>query len=95
MTTGATTLTSTQTFKVTPAITAFDPPSGPVGTVVNIAGTGLMQATKVTFNGKSASFKVISDIEITATVPTGATTGKIGVTTKGGTAASAASFTVN
>jgi uncharacterized repeat protein (TIGR03803 family) len=95
VTTGATTLTSAQTFKVTPAITALDPASGPVGTAVNIAGTGLMQATKVTFNGKSASFKVISDTEITATVPTGATTGKIGVTTKGGTATSTGSFTVN
>jgi hypothetical protein len=49
----------------------------------------------VTFNGKSASFKVILDTEITATVPTGATTGKIGVATKGGTAKSTGSFTVN
>jgi len=93
--TGATTLTSPQTFRVTPTITSFSPPSGPVGTLVTINGTGLTQATKVTLNKISASFTVVSDIEITATVPTGATTGRIVVTTKGGTATSVTSFTVN
>jgi uncharacterized protein (TIGR03437 family) len=58
-------------------------------------GTGLKQATKVEFNGKSASFTVVSDTEITATVPTGAATGKIKVTTKGGSVASSTNFTVN
>jgi uncharacterized repeat protein (TIGR03803 family) len=95
VTTGTATLTSALTFKVTPSITAFDPPSGPVGTSVNIAGTSLLQTTKVTFNGKSASFTVISDTDVTATVPAGATTGKIGVTTKGGSATSTKAFTVN
>ncbi len=95
VTTGSTTLTSNTTFRVTPKITSFSPSSGPVGTLVTINGTGLMQATKVTFNGKSASFTAVSDIEVTATVPTGATTGKIKVTTKGGSATSATSFTVN
>jgi len=94
VTTGSTTLTSAQTFKVTPTMTSFSPPSGPVGTLVTINGTGLTQATKVIFNGKSASFTVVSDIEITATVPTGATTGKIKVTTKGGNVTSTTSFTV-
>jgi uncharacterized repeat protein (TIGR03803 family) len=93
--TGKTTLTSSQTFKVTPTQTTFDPPSGPVGTSVTITGTGLMQTSKVTFNKVSASFAVVSDTEVTATVPTGATTGKIAVTTKGGSASSATSFTVN
>jgi uncharacterized repeat protein (TIGR03803 family) len=95
VTTGSKTLTSAQNFKVKPTMSSFAPPSGPVGTVVTINGTGLEQATKVTFNGISASFTVVSDIEVTATVPTGATTGKIVVTTKGGTVASATSFTVN
>lgn len=93
--TGRTTLTSSQTFKVTPTLTSFTPTSGPVGTLVTITGTGLTQTTKVTFTGKSASFTVISDTEVTATVPTGATTGKIAVTTKGGTASSKTSFTVD
>lgn len=95
VTTGSTTLTGSQTFKVKPTVTGFTPPSGPVGTAVTITGTGLTQATKVTFNGTSASFTVNSDIQITATVPTGATTGKIAVTTKGGSAISTGTFTVN
>ena len=95
VTTGSTTLTSSNTFRVTPTITSFSPPSGPVETLVTINGTGLTQATEVAFNGKLAAFTVVSDIEITATVPTGATTGKVGVATKGGSAASATSFAVN
>jgi uncharacterized protein (TIGR03437 family) len=63
--------------------------------LVTITGTGLKQATKVTFDGKSATFTVISDTEVTADVPTGAATGKITVTTKGGSATSTTSFTVN
>jgi uncharacterized repeat protein (TIGR03803 family) len=94
VTTGSTTLTSPQTFKVKPTLASFTPPSGPVGTSVTITGTGLTQATKVTFNGTSATFVVNSDTQITATVPTGATTGKIAVTTKGGTVSSTTSFTV-
>lgn len=95
VTTGTATLTSSQTFKVKPTVTSFAPPNGPVGTSVTITGTGLTQATKVTFNGKSATFTVNSDTQITATVPTGATTGKIAVTTKGGSASSTTNFTVN
>jgi hypothetical protein len=49
----------------------------------------------VTFNKVSASFTVNSDSKITATVPTGATTGTIAVTTKGGNATSSKSFTVD
>jgi uncharacterized protein (TIGR03437 family) len=62
---------------------------------VTITGTGLQQATKVTFDGIAAKFTVTSDAQITATVPTGASTGKIVVTTKGGSATSATVFTVN
>jgi uncharacterized protein (TIGR03437 family) len=62
---------------------------------VTITGTGLTQATKVTFNGTSATFTANSDTQITAKVPTGAATGKILVTTKGGSVFSATSFTVN
>jgi uncharacterized protein (TIGR03437 family) len=62
---------------------------------VTITGTGLQQATKVTFDRIAAKFTVTSDAQITATVPTGASTGKIVVTTKGGSATSATVFTVN
>ena len=95
VTTGSTTLTSNRTFRVTPTLTSFTPLSGPVGTSVTINGTGLTQATYVKFNGESAVFSVQSDSEITATVPSDATTGKITVTTAGGTAVSTASFTVD
>jgi uncharacterized repeat protein (TIGR03803 family) len=95
VTTGATTLATNQPFKVKPTLTTFTPPSGPVGTPVTITGTGLTQATKVTFNGTSATFTVNSDTQITATVPTGATSGTITVTATGGGATSSTSFTVN
>jgi uncharacterized protein (TIGR03437 family) len=95
VTTGPITLSSSQTFKVLPTITKFSPTGGPVGTSVTITGTGLKQTTKVTFDGKSATFTVNSDTQVTADVPTGAATGKIAVTTKGGSATSATSFTVN
>lgn len=94
--TGATTLTTVNKFHVLPTLTTFTPSSGPVGTVVTINGTGLTQTTAVTFNGLAAtSFAVLSDSQITATVPTGATTGKIKVTTSGGSVSTTTSFIVN
>jgi uncharacterized repeat protein (TIGR03803 family) len=87
-------LTSNRIFRVTPAILSFSPPSGPVGTQVKISGTSFTGAKKVTFGGVKATFSVDSDTQITATVPTGAKTGKIQVTTPGGTATSATDFTV-
>ena len=96
VTTGGTTLTSAQTFKVLPTITSFTPTSGPVGTSVAITGTGLMQTTKVTFGGVAATTVTVnSDTQVTADVPTGAKTGKIGIATKGGKVTSKTSFTVN
>jgi uncharacterized repeat protein (TIGR03803 family) len=95
VTTGSTVLSTTASYKITPAYKSFTPPSGPVGTVVTFNGTGLIQTTKVTIDKISASFKVVSDSEITATVPAGAATGKIVVTTKGGSVTSSTNFTVN
>jgi uncharacterized repeat protein (TIGR03803 family) len=96
VTTGATTLTSPQTFKVTPTFTSFSPTSGSVGTPVVLTGTGLTQTTKVTFGGvKATTVAVNSDTQVTANVPTGAVTGKIVITTKGGSAKSKTNFTVN
>jgi uncharacterized repeat protein (TIGR03803 family) len=89
------TLTSYRTFKVTPTITGINPTSGPVNTMVTISGTGLTGANKITFGGvKATAYKVDSATQITAAVPTGAKTGKISVTTAGGVATSAATFTV-
>ncbi len=78
-----------------PTISGFTPTSGPAGTSVTITGTAFTGAMAVTFNGVNASsFTVNSATQITATVPAGATTGKVAVTTPGGTAESAANFTV-
>ena len=78
----------------TPTITGFTPTSGPVGTSVSVTGTGLSGATSVKFNDTSAAFHVHSATQITATVPTGAGSGTIAVTTPGGTATSVEGFTV-
>ena len=78
----------------TPTITSFSPSGGIHGVQVRIRGTGLTGATSVKFNGKPASFTVQNDTTILATVPIGATTGPITVTTPGGSAASGASFTI-
>lgn len=87
---------SVGTFTVVPAaVSSFSPATGPVGTVVTITGTGLLGATGVKFNGILAtSFTVVSGTSIRATVPTGATTGRITVVAPGGTPLSAASFSV-
>jgi uncharacterized repeat protein (TIGR03803 family) len=96
VTTGTTTLTSNQPFRVKPQVVSFDPPSGSVGTQVTITGTGFTQTNGVGFGDNvPAEFTVNSDTQVTATVPTGAKTGPIGVVTKGGTAVSKATFTVN
>jgi uncharacterized repeat protein (TIGR03803 family) len=96
VTTPGGTLLSNLAFRVTPVISSFSPTSGPVGTVVVITGQSLAGATSVTFGGvKATSFTVDLYTQITATVPTGAQTGKIGVTTAGGTATSVGTFTVN
>ncbi len=70
------------------------PTSGKVASTVVILGTNLKGATSISFNGTAAIFSVVSASQITATVPTGATTGKVQVVTPGGTLTSNVSFTV-
>ena len=83
-------------FSVTtaPTIASFSPTSGSAGSKVTLTGTGFGGATAVSFDGTSAPFSVDSATQITATVPAGATSGAIAVTTPGGTATSTTSFTV-
>jgi hypothetical protein len=89
-------LLTPQKFKVIPTISSISPTSGPVGTSVVITGMSLTQTTSVTFGGvKATSFTVNSNTQVTATVPTGAKTGKVAAKTAGGSATSAATFTVN
>jgi hypothetical protein len=77
-----------------PTVTAFSPAKGSAGAAVTITGTNLTGATLVKFNGATAAFTVKSATKITAVVPSGATSGKISVTTPGGVATSTGSFTV-
>jgi len=56
------------------------PTSGKVGVRVTILGNNLKGATSVTFNGTAAAFKASSS-KVTTTVPSGATTGFVEVTT--------------
>jgi hypothetical protein len=95
---------STSNFTVTggggaPTITSFTPTSGPVGTSVKITGTNFsgtgITGTSVTFNNVTATSVVNSATQITATVPSTATTGKIKVTTSCGSVTSTTDFTVS
>ena len=87
-------LTSNVPYRVRPTILSFSPTSGPVGTPVTITGVSLTQTQKVNFGGVHASFTVNSDTQVTATVPTGAQTGKIAIVTLGGQTWSTQDFTV-
>lgn len=104
---GGNTATSATNFTVTagaiPTITSFTPTSGPVGTTVTIIGTNFSTTpannTVKFFDGVdsyvvSAVVTASTATSITTTVPSGAFTGKIKVTTAGGSVTSASNFTV-
>src|SRR5436309_3246147 len=86
---------SNQQQPAAPTITSFSPTSGAVGSSVTITGSAFTGATAVKFNGTaSTTYTVNSDTQITATVPSGTTSGPIAVTTAGGTGTSATNFGV-
>jgi len=88
-------LTSSKIFKVTPALKTIAPTSGAVGSSVVLTGTGLIQALNITVGGlKVTSFTVNSDQQVTIRVPAGAKTGRVVVTTPGGSASNSTVFTV-
>ncbi|MFL5768127.1 MAG: IPT/TIG domain-containing protein, partial [Actinomycetota bacterium] len=80
--------------KPQPAITSFSPTSGVVGSSVQIFGSEFQGVNSVDFNGTAASFVVNSHSLITATVPSGATSGRIRVARPGASSTSSSSFTV-
>ena len=87
---------STARFTVqVPVITSFTPTNGPVGTQVIISGNYFTSATQVTFNGTVApGFGIISGMQISVTVPAGATSGPITVTAPVGSGTSATPFLI-
>jgi len=90
-------LVTPQTFKVLPSISDFNPKSGPVGTVITITGMSLKQTTSVKI-GKvtlgAGGFNVISDTQVTATVPATVSPAKVSLKTKGGSAIARGAFTI-
>jgi len=81
-----------------PLVALFSPTSGTPGTSVTVTGSGFNDASVangVSFNGTAAaSFTVDSEIQITAIVPAGSTTGPITVTNSEGSSLSLVDFTV-
>jgi len=78
-----------------PTIASITPASGKIGTSVNIVGTNFTKTSVVKFNGVLApASTVILPTLIKTTVPAGATTGQIKVTTQIGSVVSATVFTV-
>ena len=77
-----------------PIITGFSPTSGPQETTLQISGSNFTGATEVRLGTTALSYTVVSNTEIVATVPTGATTGLIFVGNLLGTVNSSNPFTV-
>ena len=73
---------------------AFVRPFGKVGQTGGILGQGFTGTTSVMLNGVSANFTVVSDTFVRATVPEGATTGYVTVTTPTGVITSNVPFHV-
>ena len=78
-----------------PRISSFSPTSGPVGTSIVINGTNLSAVTGVQCNGVNVPvWNPVSDTQISAIVPFGATTGPVRVSTSTASATSSSPFTV-
>jgi hypothetical protein len=85
--------TSALLFYAAPIISDFIPTHGVPGTVVTLTGQNFVGATQVQFNGvAAASFTVVNNTTLQATVPAGAQNGPITVVAPGGTAQSASPF---
>ncbi|MFY0598977.1 MAG: IPT/TIG domain-containing protein [Cyclobacteriaceae bacterium] len=97
LTTGGGTVESTENFEILdplPKITQLVPQVGFPGQNVRIIGQNLGNATLVTFNGLEATIVTNTDTEIEATIPAGAETGAIKVTTSFGTGESIDDFVI-
>jgi uncharacterized repeat protein (TIGR01451 family) len=77
-----------------PIITDFSPVLGPVGSPVTIDGINFTSATTVKFGGVAASPHLVSDTQISAGVPSGASTGAISITGNSTTYTTSSNFTV-
>ena len=91
--TSATTASDQFTYLPAPTVTSLSQVTGPQagGGAVTIEGTGFTGATGVAFGTVTASYTVVSDTELTATIPPGAGTVEVSVTTPGGVSADSGS----
>jgi uncharacterized repeat protein (TIGR03803 family) len=81
-----------------PYVTGLVPSLGPVGTVVSIDGSGFdanPASNVVTFNGTAAQVSASTASSIQTSVPVGAISGPITVTTSSGSTTSSLDFTVS
>src|SRR6185503_296535 len=79
------------------SLIAFTPGKGTIGTSVTIYGTAFSTTPSnntVTFNGTAATVTSSTATKIVTSVPSGATTGLISVTSPAGSISSATNFTV-
>ncbi len=79
---------------VKPQVSGFSPTSARVGEQVGVIGSGLASTAAVTIGGVRASFEVLSDDQVTVTVPDGSASGPIAVVTPGGSALSSGALLV-
>jgi hypothetical protein len=93
---GSVTTTASFTNNATAIITDFNPVLGPAGTMVTIDGLNFSSVTAVTFNGAGAHFSVVGagGTQISATVPSAASSGPIKVTGGASSYTTTSNFTV-
>ncbi len=77
----------------TPVITSLTPNTGPIASSTQVVGSNFTGATRVTFNGITATYSVVDAQNILAKVPNGATTGNV-VVYNGGVFSNGVLFTV-
>ena len=77
-----------------PTITSFSPTSGAVGDTVVLTGTNFVSLEEVIFGGNVQAAGSFTSTQVTLTVPSGAQTGVITVTTANGSATTPSAFTV-
>ncbi|MBL0266629.1 MAG: IPT/TIG domain-containing protein [Leptospiraceae bacterium] len=89
--------TSTGTTTLAPTLTSFTPTSGPINSTVTITGTNFSSSATsnvVKFNGTVATVTAATSTQLTVTVPTGTTTGKISIEVSGQLVTSTTDFTI-
>ncbi len=95
---GSATLAHAFTYFAPPVITSFAPSQGTSGTVVTITGQNFdtdVAGDQVLFGSLPATVQSASATQLTVIAPAGVATGRISVSTAGGTATSATDFSTN